>query len=78
MTGQSARSEPRVVHRGVGATARQEFLGRAHLDDAAVVDDDDAVRALGRREAVRDEDRRTALEQSIEGALDDRLALQVE
>ena len=34
--------------------------------------------ALGGREAVRDEDRRTALEESIEGPLDDRLALQVE
>ena len=51
---------------------------RALLDDAALVEDDDAVGAAHRREAVGDDERRAALHQVREGAGDERLGLGVE
>ena len=46
----------------------------AGLDNAPVLDDDDAVGALRGREAVGDEDRRAPLQEPGQGLLDDRLA----
>src|SRR5215472_13696204 len=56
-----------------------EQLGvAARLDDAAGVDDDDAVGTLDRRQSVRDDDARAALHQSAERLLDEALGLGVE
>src|SRR6478735_5985032 len=54
--------------------AEGDQLGvRATLDDAAAVVDQDPVRAMDRREAVRDRDRGAADHQALEGGLDEPL-----
>ena len=50
----------------------------AGLDDPAVVDDEDLVGVADRREPVRDDQGRPALEGGVEGALDRGLGLGVE
>ena len=49
-----------LQQRGEASAARDEIRRRAVLDDAAVIDDDDAVRFPGRREPVRDGQHRRA------------------
>ena len=43
---------------GVPATRLEQILVRPDLDDAALVDDDDLVGTLDRRQPMRDHDRR--------------------
>ena len=50
------------VNAGVSAAEGHELVVRARLDDAAVLDDDDAVGSLGGREPVRDKDGGAALQ----------------
>src|SRR5205814_4802514 len=62
----------------VEAAAREELRVRALLDDAAPVEDQDPVRALDRRQPVRDHDRRAATHQTVKGLLNEEFALVVE
>src|SRR5204862_2802737 len=62
----------------VKPAAREELGVRALLHDAPSVEDEDPVRALDGREAVRDHDRRPATHESIECLLHQELALVVE
>src|SRR5450830_219600 len=47
-----------VVERAVAAAQRDELRVRAPLDDLAVLEDQDLVRAADRRQPVRDDERR--------------------
>src|SRR5438552_260924 len=62
----------------VEAAAREELRVRALLDDAAPVEHQDPVRALDRRQPVRDHDRRAATHQTVKGLLNEEFALVVE
>jgi len=48
------------VQLGINPAAGQEFAVSPGLDDPAVVDDDDPVGIDDRRQAVRDDDRRSS------------------
>src|SRR3954454_6770318 len=50
-------AEPALVEPGVRATASDELVVTSALDDPAGVEDDDVVRVLGGRKAMRDRDR---------------------
>ena len=64
--------------RGVVAAALHQLGVRAFLSDAAVLEDDDAVRADHCREPVRDGEGRPTADQPREGILHQRLGLGVE
>src|SRR5437899_4620636 len=55
------------------AVLTEQLALRAALNDAAVLDDEDLVGAADRRQAVRDDDRRAAVEQAVERPLDQDL-----
>ena len=63
---------------GVGAVAGHELVVAADLDDAAVVEDDDAVGVADGAEAVGDDEGGAALLQLLQRLLDEVLALAVE
>src|SRR5690606_1976664 len=63
---------------GVEAAPRRERLVRPVLDDAAPVEDEDAVGAADGREAVGDDERGAPLRQPVERLLHGPLALGVE
>ena len=63
---------------GVGAVPGHELVVAAELDDAAVVDDGDAVRVFHGREPVCDDDGGATLGQLLEGCLDSGLRHAVE
>jgi hypothetical protein len=63
-----------AVHAGLD----EQLLVGALLLDAATVDDDDLVRLLDRTQAMGDENHGTTLEITVDGLLDDVLALGVE
>ena len=66
------------MERRVASAQRDELVMGAELDDAAVVDDGDAVGSHRRGEAVGDEHGGGAVEHGVEGPLDPRLGLEVE
>src|SRR5208283_5004877 len=70
--------ELRPRDQAVGVTLRQQFTMAAALDDAAVVDDADLVGLCDRRQAVGDDDRRSALTQGMQRLLDRLLGFGVE
>src|SRR5439155_23584065 len=72
------RLQPAAVHLGEAALPAEQFVTGAELDEAAVVDDGDAVGDLDRREAMRDHDRGAVGEQAGERPLDEPLAREVE
>src|SRR5256886_7794290 len=59
----------------VEAALREQLGVRALLDDAASVQHEDPVRALDRRETVRDHDRGAAAHESVERLLDEEFAV---
>src|SRR5215510_8681120 len=63
-----------VVQRAVAAAERDELRVRAALDDLALLEHEDLIRAADRREAVRDDERRAPAPQRLEAVLDHRLA----
>src|SRR5207253_10328517 len=62
----------------VPAALREQLLVRAALDDLAVLEHENLVRALNRRQPVGDDERRASLSQRLQAVLDHRLALAVE
>src|SRR5436190_2201279 len=62
----------------VEAALREQLGVRALLDDAASIQHEDPVRALDRRETVRDHDRGAAAHESVERLLDEEFTLVVE
>ena len=62
----------------VQSASGDERVVRALVDDAALVDDEDAVGVADRREAMRDHEGRAALHEPREGVLHGGLALGVE
>src|SRR3954454_2808122 len=66
------------VHRRVPLAAGNQLVVRPVLDDASMLDDDDAVGAAHRREAVRDDDGRHSARQLEEARVDLRFAAEVE
>ena len=75
-----ARAVPRLAgHQPrVGAAADDQLGVRALLDQAAPVQHEDPVGAHDARQAVREDERRAAEHESVEGGLDQRLALGVD
>src|SRR5207237_8223575 len=67
-----------VVQLTVPAARREQLLVRAALDDLAVLEHENLVRALNRRQPVGDDERRASLSQRLQAVLDHRLALAVE
>src|SRR5690606_33751441 len=65
-----ARLELQAVEAGVLPAEGEQLLVAAFLDDAAVNKDADLVGVKNRRQAMRDDDRRAALHQPVEGNLD--------
>src|SRR4029078_7747997 len=61
---------PVPVERGVKALFLHQFGVAALLDDLAVLEDDDQVGVADRREAVGDDERRSAREENAEGLFD--------
>src|SRR5262249_6238873 len=72
------RWELDAVELGVKTVDLEQLVVRALFVDEVVVEDDDLVGVLDRREAVRDRDGRAALHQVLEGVHDDLLRLRVE
>src|SRR6185369_12017189 len=70
--------ELQAVKSRVEAAGGEQLAVAAHFDDTAGVDDDDAVGALDRREAVRDDEAGAPLHQPVERLLDQALGLGVE
>ena len=66
------------VEARVHAALRDELLVRPHLDDAPLVEDDDAVGRADGRQAVRDDDRRAPAHDLLERALEARLGVRVD
>lgn len=64
--------------RGVITALADELGVRAHLDDAALLQDEDAVGVDDRREPVRDDERRPSLHQRFQRRLHRLLGLRVE
>src|SRR5215218_5443239 len=69
---------PVAVQAPVGALRRQELLVGALLDDAAMVEDDDAPGALDRGQPVGDDDRGAAGEQPPQARLDPAFRVDVD
>src|SRR5690606_23321539 len=69
---------PRGAHVGIAAAPLEQLAVAADLCELAVVDDRDPVGPHGGGQPVRDDDRRTPLEQDVQGGLDFGLRLQVE
>ena len=69
---------PLAVEGGVRTVAGDEVFVRAVLDQAAVVDHEDAVGVLGSAQAVRDHDACSAFEQAPDRSVDHPLGLGVE
>ena len=67
-----------AVERGIDAVLRDERIVRTALADAVLIDDDDLIGVLHRREPVRDDERRPAHRQLLKRALDIRLGNGVE
>lgn len=67
----AAVRRPRTPDRGVAAVCIDELVVGAVLDDAAVVDDGDAVGAGGLREAVGDDQGGSSFGRRLGGALED-------
>src|SRR5688572_23619591 len=62
----------------IGAATVHELFVRAVLDDAATLENENAIRVLDGREPVRDDEHRASGEQALDGLLDESLALGVE
>src|SRR6266851_127753 len=67
-----------VVEVRIAAATREQILVPAPLDDPAVLQDEDRVRAADGREPVRDDKGRPALHQGSQPLLDRGLVLAVE
>ncbi len=52
------------------AVGREQFRMRSRFDDPARVEDDDAIRVLDRRQAVRDDEGRPVFHEFSEALLD--------
>ncbi len=75
------RVEPlrlQIEHRPVAAALRHQLVVRAELDDAAVLEDADAIGVTDGREAMRDEDRRAAARRGKDAIENLRFAAHVE
>src|SRR3954451_16311294 len=60
------------------AVGRQQLPLGAALDDPALFHNEDLVRAADRREPGRDDQRRAAVQEAVEGALDQNLGRPVD
>ncbi len=67
-----------LIEAMVDTMLAEELAVRADLGDPALVQDDDAVDVLDRREAVGDDDRRPADHQLPQRVLDEMLGLRVD
>src|SRR5581483_702289 len=67
-----------LVETVVDAALREEIVVRPHLHDAALVEHDDAIDVLDRRQTVGDDDRGPADHQLRERVLDEVLGLRVD
>src|SRR5690606_30499378 len=67
-----------LVQAAVQSAVAQQLGVRPGLDDATVVEDEDPVRALDRRQTVRDDERRATTAERTQAVADERLALAVE
>ena len=70
--------ELQAIKARVHAALRQQLFVRARLDDAPLVEDDDAVDRADGGQAMRDDDRRTPLHHRFERALEARLGVRVD
>src|SRR5688500_8153042 len=70
--------ELHVVERRVVTAASQKLRMRAGLDDPALAQHDNAVRALDRRETMRDDERSSAAHEPRQRGLDAALGFCVE
>ena len=69
---------PGAVELGVAAAREHQLVVRALLDDRAVLEHDDQVGVADRREAVGDDERRAAVQQPSQRALDAALGADVD
>src|ERR1041385_577961 len=67
-----------LVELAVAAAEGDELVVRPALDDLAVLEDEDLIGALDRRQAVGDHERRSTTAQGAQAVADHRLALAVE
>ena len=63
---------------GIEPVQLHQLAVRAVLDEAAVIQDDDAVRILDGRQAVGDDEGRTPDHEPVQGVLHDALAFRIE
>ena len=68
----------RLVEAVVRALGGEQLRVRAVLDDLAVIDVEDLVRVLDRRQAVRDDEARAPLEQMLQAGLQRLLGARVD
>src|SRR5262245_40957273 len=67
-----------LIQLPVPAADRQQLAMRAALDDLAVLQHQDLIRAFDRRQPVRDDERRAAAAQRTEAVADHRFTLAIE
>src|SRR5262249_14318777 len=67
-----------LVQLAIAPAERDELLVGTTLDDLAVLEHEDLIGALDRRQAVGDDERRATATQRAEAVADERLALAVE
>src|SRR6187200_515936 len=67
-----------VVQLPITPTRRQQLLVRPPLHDFSVLEDQDLIRALNRRQPVRDDERRASAPERSQTVLNERFTLAVE